>query len=183
MIIYLCLYDLKSRISWLVTNAVNTEPTTGALLLSLFVVICLAITSALSGVGRGVKWLSNINMILSFLLLGFFLIFGASMFALEMLDKGIFSYILHVPVMVFTVWDPNTELGSWQTSWSIFYWAWWIAFAPFVGMFLARISKTRSIREFELIGIIAPSLTLFFWFSFHLLLGLVEHSNIRAADC
>lgn len=159
------LYSITG-ISWLVTDAVNPEPTTGALLLSLFVVMCLAITSALSGVGRGVKWLSNINMVLSFLLLGFFLIFGASMFALEMLGKGIFSYVIHLPAMVFTVWDPNTELGSWQTSWSIFYWAWWIAFAPFVGMFLARISKNRTIREFGLIGIIAPSLTLFVWFSF-----------------
>ncbi|WP_350657064.1 BCCT family transporter [Psychrobacter sp. S1-30-MNA-CIBAN-0213] len=158
------LYSITG-IAWLVTNSVNPEPTTGALLLSLFVVMCLSITSALSGVGRGIKWLSNINMVLSFLLLGFFLIFGATMFALEMLGKGIFTYVVHLPAMVFTVWDPNTELGAWQTSWSIFYWAWWIAFAPFVGMFLARISKNRTIREFGLIGIIAPSLTLFVWFS------------------
>ncbi|KAA0914540.1 BCCT family transporter [Psychrobacter sp. ANT_WB68] len=159
------LYSITG-ISWLVTNPVNPEPTTGALLVSLFVVMCLSIISALSGVGRGIKWLSNINMILSYLLLAFFLIFGASMFALEMLGKGILTYVVHLPAMVFTVWDPNTELGSWQTSWSIFYWAWWIAFAPFVGMFLARISKNRTIREFGLIGIIAPSLTLFVWFSF-----------------
>lgn len=158
------LYSITG-IAWLVTNPVNPEPTTGALLLSLFVVMCLSIGSALSGVGRGIKWLSNINMVLSFLLLGFFLIFGATMFALEMLGKGIFTYVVHLPAMVFTVWDPNTELGAWQTSWSIFYWAWWIAFAPFVGMFLARISKNRTIREFGLIGIIAPSLTLFVWFS------------------
>ncbi|HAV47685.1 MAG TPA: transporter [Psychrobacter sp.] len=159
------LYSITG-ITWLVTNPVNPEPTTGALLVSLFVVMCLSIASALSGVGRGIKWLSNINMVLSYLLLAFFLIFGASMFALEMLGKGIFTYIVHLPAMVFTVWDPNSELGSWQTSWSIFYWAWWIAFAPFVGMFLARISKNRTIREFGLIGVIAPSLTLFVWFSF-----------------
>lgn len=159
------LYSITG-ITWLVTNPVNPEPTTGALLVSLFVVMCLSIISALSGVGRGIKWLSNINMVLSYLLLAFFLIFGASMFALEMLGKGILTYVVHLPAMVFTVWDPNTELGSWQTSWSIFYWAWWIAFAPFVGMFLARISKNRTIREFGLIGIIAPSLTLFVWFSF-----------------
>ncbi|MEJ6066144.1 MULTISPECIES: BCCT family transporter [Psychrobacter] len=159
------LYSITG-ITWLVTNPVNPEPTTGALLVSLFVVMCLSIISALSGVGRGIKWLSNINMVLSYLLLAFFLIFGASMFALEMLGKGIFTYVVHLPAMVFTVWDPNSELGSWQTSWSIFYWAWWIAFAPFVGMFLARISKNRTIREFGLIGVIAPSLTLFIWFSF-----------------
>ncbi|MEN2750597.1 BCCT family transporter [Psychrobacter sp. FBL11] len=159
------LYSITG-IAWLVTDPVNPEPTTGALLLSLFVVMCLSIGSALSGVGRGIKWLSNINMVLSFLLLAFFLIFGATMFALEMLGKGIFSYVVNLPAMVITVWDPNTELGAWQTSWSIFYWAWWIAFAPFVGIFLARISKNRTIREFGLIGIVAPSLTLFVWFSF-----------------
>ena len=150
---------------WLVTNTASPEPTTGALLLSLFIVMCLSTASALSGVGRGVKWLSNINIVLSILLLAFFLIFGATMFALVMLGKGIFNYIVNLPAMMFTVWDPNTELGSWQTSWSIFYWAWWIAFAPFVGMFLARISKNRTIREFGLIGIVAPSLTLFIWFT------------------
>ncbi|MGM8884881.1 BCCT family transporter [Psychrobacter sp. 1U2] len=158
------LYSITGA-EWLVTSTVSPEPTTGALLLSLFIVMCLSTASALSGVGRGVKWLSNINMVLSILLLAFFLIFGATMFALEMLGKGIFNYIVNLPAMMFTVWDPNTELGGWQTSWSIFYWAWWIAFAPFVGMFLARISKNRTIREFGLIGIVAPSLTLFIWFS------------------
>jgi len=158
------LYSITGA-EWLVTSTVSPEPTTGALLLSLFIVMCLSTASALSGVGRGVKWLSNINMVLSILLLAFFLIFGATMFALEMLGKGIFNYIVNLPAMMFTVWDPSTELGGWQTSWSIFYWAWWIAFAPFVGMFLARISKNRTIREFGLIGIVAPSLTLFIWFS------------------
>lgn len=159
------LYSITG-IDWLVTSPVNPEPTTGALLLSLFVVMCLSIASALSGVGRGIKWLSNINMVLSILLLAFFLIFGATMFALEMLGKGIFNYVVNLPVMMVTIWDSNTELGAWQTSWSIFYWAWWIAFAPFVGIFLARISKNRTIREFGLIAIVAPSLTLFVWFSF-----------------
>lgn len=114
------LYSITG-ISWLVTDAANPEPTTGALLMSLFFVMCLSITSALSGVGRGVKWLSNLNMILSFLLLAFFLIFGATMFALEVLGKGIFSYVVYLPAMAVTVWDPNTELGGWQISWSIFY--------------------------------------------------------------
>ncbi|WP_367109955.1 BCCT family transporter [uncultured Psychrobacter sp.] len=159
------LYSITG-IAWLVTDPASPEPTIGALLLSLFVVMCLSIGSALSGVGRGIKWLSNINMVLSFLLLAFFLIFGATMFALEMLGKGMLSYVVNLPAMVVTVWDPNTELGAWQTSWSIFYWAWWIAFAPFVGIFLARISKNRTIREFGLIGIVAPSFTLFVWFSF-----------------
>lgn len=159
------LYSITG-ITWLVTDATNPEPSIGALLLSLLFVMSLSIISALSGVGRGIKWLSNLNMLLSFSLLAFFLIFGATMFALEMLGKGIFSYVIHLPAMILTVWNPNTELGGWQTGWSIFYWAWWIAFAPFVGLFLARISKNRTIREFALIGILAPSFTLFVWFSF-----------------
>ncbi|WP_019673752.1 BCCT family transporter [Psychrobacter lutiphocae] len=151
--------------SWLVTNVANPEPSTGALLLSLFIVMLLSTASALSGVGRGVKWLSNMNMILSFSLLAFFVIFGATMFALEMLFKGTFNYVIHLPAMALSVWDPKTDLGVWQTSWSVFYWAWWIAFAPFVGMFLARISKYRTIREFGLIALVAPSFMLFIWFA------------------
>ncbi len=105
-------------------------------------------------------------MVLSFSLLGFFLIFGSTMLAFELLGKGIFSYIVHLPAMTFTVWKPSTELGAWQTGWTVFYWAWWIAFAPFVGIFLARISKNRTIREFVLGAIAAPSLMCFMWFTF-----------------
>lgn len=110
------------------TAGENPEPSTGALLLSLVVVMLLSTASALSGVGKGIKWLSNTNMVLSFSLLAFFLIFGATAFAFELLGKGIFNYIIHLPAMTLTVWDPSTELGGWQTGWSVFFWAWAIAF-------------------------------------------------------
>ena len=152
--------------SWLMTTGDSPGPTTGALLLCLVVVMILSTGSALSGVGRGIKWLSNTNMVLSFTLLLFFLIFGATMFAFELLGKGLFNYIVHLPVMTFTVWDPATELGGWQTGWSVFFWAWAIAFGTFVGIFLARISKNRTIREFVGGAIIAPSLMCFIWFTF-----------------
>ena len=76
-----------------------------------------------------------------------------------------------LPKMSFTVWDSNqtsvsSELSSWQSSWTIFYWAWWIAFAPFVGFFLARVSRGRTIREYVLGAIIVPSLICLVWFSF-----------------
>ncbi len=151
---------------WLMTTGDSPGPTTGALLLCLVVVMILSTGSALSGVGRGIKWLSNTNMVLSFTLLLFFLIFGATMFAFELLGKGLFNYIVHLPVMTFTVWDPATELGGWQTSWSVFFWAWAIAFGTFVGIFLARISKNRTIREFVGGAIVAPSLMCFIWFTF-----------------
>ena len=149
---------------WLVANG---EPTTAALLLALGVVMVLSTLSALSGVGKGIKWLSNLNMVLSFSLLAFFLIFGATMFAFELLGKGMFNYIIHLPALTFTVFpaDGPGSPGEWQGWWSIFYWAWWIAFAPFVGIFLARISKNRTIREFVLGAILAPSIMCFFWFT------------------
>ena len=151
---------------WLMTADASPEPTTGALLLCLLVVMVLSTLSAVSGVGKGIKWLSNTNMALSFALLAFFLVFGSTVFAFELLGKGIFSYIVHLPAMTFTVWDLDTAQGGWQTGWTVFYWAWAIAFGTFVGIFLARISKNRTIREFVLGAIVAPSLMCFLWFCF-----------------
>ena len=146
---------------------VDGEPSTASLLVALAVVMVCSTLSALSGVGKGIKWLSNLNMVLSFGLLGFFMIFGATMFAMELLGKGLFSYIINLPALTFTVYPaegPGSP-GEWQGWWSIFYWAWWIAFAPFVGIFLARISRNRTIREFVLGAIAAPSLMCFLWFT------------------
>lgn len=151
---------------WLMTAGDKPEPTTGALLLCLLVVMCLSTLSAISGVGRGIKWLSNTNMVLSFGLIAFFVIFGSTMFAFELLGKGVFSYVAHLPAMTFKVWDLETAQGGWQTGWTVFYWAWAIAFGTFVGIFLARISKNRTIREFIAGAVIAPSLMCFIWFCF-----------------
>ncbi len=157
------LYNITGA-EWLVTDG---EPTTASLLMALAIVMLCSTASALSGVGRGIKWLSNLNMVLSFGLLTFFLIFGATLFALELMGKGLFNYIISLPALTFTVFpaDGAGSPGEWQGWWSIFYWAWWIAFAPFVGIFLARISKNRTIREFVLGAILAPSLMCFLWFS------------------
>ena len=150
---------------WLISSAGG--PSTASLLVALGVVMICSTLSALSGVGKGIKWLSNLNMILSMGLLVFFVLFGSTMFALELLGKGIFSYVINLPALTFTVFpaDGPGSPGEWQGWWSIFYWAWWIAFAPFVGIFLARISKNRTIREFALGAIIAPSLMCFLWFT------------------
>lgn len=151
--------------SWLMTTGETPEPTIAALLASLAVVMFLSTLSALSGVGKGIKWLSNLNMVLSFGLLAFFVLFGATMLSLQLMGKGLFSYLIQLPALHLTVWDPESAKGGWQTGWSVFYWAWWIAFAPFVGIFLARISKNRTIREFTAGAIIAPSLMCFIWFT------------------
>ena len=157
------LYNITGA-EWLIQDG---EPTTGSLLVALAVVMVCSTLSALSGVGKGIKWLSNLNMVLSFGLLAFFLVFGSTMFALTLLGKGIFSYIIHLPALTLNVFpaDGAGSPGEWQGWWSIFYWAWWIAFAPFVGIFLARISKNRTIREFVLGAIVAPSFMCFLWFA------------------
>lgn len=148
-------------------------PTATAMILCLVIVMILSTLSALSGVGKGIKWLSNINMGLSFFILAFLLVFGSTMFALKSLFLGMWDYIINLPAMVLTVYKADgvadsvaTQLAGWQGGWTIFYWAWWIAFAPFVGLFLARISKGRTIREYVLGAMIVPSIMCFVWFAF-----------------
>lgn len=143
---------------------------TSGIILALVVIMGLSTLSALSGVGKGIKWLSNINMGLSFFILAFFLLFGSTFFGLQSLVVGIFDYLISIPGNIFTVWSADgTETGdalsSWQSGWTIFYWAWWIAFAPFVGVFLARISKGRTVREYVLGAMIIPALMCFVWFA------------------
>lgn len=153
---------------WLM-NEDGTSSSMG-IIVAIVIIMSASTLSALSGVGKGIKWLSNINMVLSIALLGFFLIFGSTWFGLSALVVGIWDYLIALPQMMFTVWKADgTETGDalsgWQGAWSVFYWAWWIAFAPFVGLFLARISRGRSIREFVLGAMIVPSLMCFVWFT------------------
>lgn len=153
------------------TNDAGTANTMGVLV-AIVVIMVASTLSALSGVGKGIKWLSNLNMGLSIALLTFFLLFGSTFFGLKALVLGLWDYVIALPEMSIEVWrgDGNpdsvaTKLESWQGGWSVFYWAWWIAFAPFVGLFLARISKGRTIREFVLGAMIVPSLMCFVWFT------------------
>ena len=148
----------------------NRSSSTAGILVALFIIMGGSTLSALSGVGKGIKWLSNLNMVLSFFVLFFFLAFGSTFFGLNNLFVGIWDYLISVPGNILTVWTKDgTETGdalaSWQASWTIFYWAWWIAFAPFVGVFLARISKGRSIREYILGAMIIPAIMCFVWFA------------------
>ena len=152
---------------WIIAD--DGKPSIASLLLALGIVMFASMISAMSGVGRGIKWLSNINMALSMFLLAFFAIFGATLFAFKEAIIGTFIYLINLPAMSITVWgnvgtDTDLALAAWQGNWSIFYWAWWIAFAPFVGLFLARVSRGRSIREYVLGAMIVPSLMCFTWF-------------------
>ena len=157
---------------WLFTTAADgsRSSSTIGIIVALMVIMGASTLSALSGVGKGIKWLSNINMGLSFFVLIFFLVFGSTMFGLTALGLGIWDYLLSIPGNIFTVWAKDgTEVGDalagWQGGWTIFYWAWWIAFAPFVGVFLARISKGRTVREYVLGAMIIPAVMCFVWFA------------------
>ena len=158
-----------SGAQWLVGE--GGKPTLLAQLFGLTLIVGASCLSAMSGLNRGIKWLSNINMGLSVFLIAFFVIFGATFFALQTFAYTIWDYLVALPAMSTTVWadngvEPYTSLQSWQGSWTIFYWAWWIAFAPFVGLFLARVSRGRTIREYVIGAIVIPSLICLVWFTF-----------------
>ncbi|OEY65531.1 BCCT family transporter [Marinobacter sp. X15-166B] len=154
-------FESVTGAGWLLTEA--GKPTGSAMVLALMLVMALSTVSAMTGVGRGVKWLSVINLTLSFILLAVFVLFGSTGFAFTTYFTGLFDYLLELPAMSFTTWERESELGQWQGGWTIYYWAWWIAFAPFVGLFLARISRGRTVREFILGALIMPALMCVFW--------------------
>lgn len=157
---------------WLYATAADGTKSSSTLgiIVALIVIMGASTLSAMSGVGKGIKWLSNINMGLSFFILAFFLLFGSTFFGMQTLFVGIWDYLLSIPGNILTVWakdgtETGDALAGWQGGWTIFYWAWWIAFAPFVGVFLARISKGRTIREYVLGALIIPAIMCFVWFA------------------
>jgi choline/carnitine/betaine transport len=158
-----------SGAAWIVNS--DGSPSLMAQLIALVVIMVASCLSAMSGLKRGIKWLSNINMGLSAFLVLFFVIFGATFFALQSFFYAIWDYIIALPSMSSTVWqgqgtEVSQNLENWQSDWTIFYWAWWIAFAPFVGLFLTRVSRGRTIREYVFGAMIVPSMICLTWFTF-----------------
>jgi choline/glycine/proline betaine transport protein len=130
--------------------------------LGILAAVTLAATvSAVSGVRRGVRYLSNINLLLSVCVLAFFLILGPTRHLLGSLIQGTGDYVQHL--IGLSTWLDVTGHSRWQESWTVFYWAWWIAWSPFVGMFIARISKGRTIREFVMGVLLVPAIFTFAW--------------------
>ncbi len=151
---------------WLLDAEGSSTP--AAIIISLVLLVGASTISALSGVGKGIKWLSNINMGLSFALLALFAVVGAGLYSLELLGVALFDYITNLPQLALSLFSSDGSpvgdaLVRWQLDWSVFYWAWWIAFAPFVGMFIARISRGRTVREYVLGVLLVPSLMCFVW--------------------
>lgn len=125
----------------------------------------LFIMSALSGIGKGVKILSNINAILAIGLLSIAIIVGPTISIMNTFVDTLGGYLQDFFRLSFRTGAFNTEQQTWIKSWTIFYWAWWISWSPFVGVFIARISKGRTIREFLTNVLLIPTIFCFLWFS------------------
>ena len=129
----------------------------------IFVITILFVVSAVSGVERGVQFLGNLNGGLTILLMVFFLVVGPTVLIIGTSIETISEYVIRVIPMSFITGVGGDE--EWMASWTIFYWAWWISWAPFVGTFVARISRGRTIREFVLGVVAAPTGMGFIWFA------------------
>jgi choline/glycine/proline betaine transport protein len=137
------------------------------LLVILIVVITFVATgSVVSGVGKGMKWLSNINLSMAGMLLITMLLLGPTLFLFQNFIESIGVYLANVLHMTFDVGAyTGAEGAAWGSKWTIFYWGWWISWAPFVGVFIARISRGRTVREFIAGVLLVPTIVGFFWFS------------------
>lgn len=135
-----------------------------ALIVGIIVVItAVAVWSVVSGVHKGLKWLSNINMTIAALLAATVLIVGPTLLILKGIPENAGSYLSQLPQTAFHVGAWTSD--GWETAWTIGYWGWWTSWAPFVGMFIARISRGRTIRQFVVGVLLAPTAASLVWFT------------------
>lgn len=135
----------------------------------------MATFSVVSGVAKGLKWLSNINMMLAASLALFVLILGPTLFLLQSWVQNLGGYVQALPELMLRT-SPFADDG-WSGAWTIFYWGWWMSWAPFVGMFIARISRGRTIREFIFGVLLAPTLVGSLWFTIFGNSGILRQRN------
>lgn len=125
----------------------------------------LFIISAWSGLGRGIRYLSTINMSLATVLIILLFIVGPSIYIIEMFITTTGNYLTNFIQMSFDLKPTDVDHKDWLNDWTIFYWAWWISWAPFVGMFIARVSKGRTVKEFIAGVLLAPTLVTMLFFA------------------
>lgn len=130
----------------------------------ILILTAMFIASAYSGIQRGIKWLSNINIVLALVIMFFIFFVGPTRNILEVLVKSTGGYVQNFIEMSFHV-EPFLNDYSWQAGWDFFYWGWAISFGVFVGLFIARISRGRTIREFIFGAMIIPTLATVLWYS------------------
>jgi len=132
-------------------------------LIIILIVTFLYMISAQTGLNKGIKYLSNTNIVLAIALMVFMLFAGPTNFIMDLFTTTLGSYVQNLPLMSFKL--SPFEQSSWTQDWTVFYWAWWIAWAPFVGTFIARVSKGRTVREFILGVLLVPTIFGGLWFS------------------
>ena len=147
------------QLGWISENSFSLQ------MVVIVVVMSLAIFSAISGVGKGVKILSELNLTLAFCLLIFVLVVGPTLYLLSAFSDNIGTYLSNLIQLSFKTYVYEQEHTGWFSGWTILYWAWWCSWAPFVGLFIARISKGRTIREFIFGVLVVPSLFGVLWFT------------------
>ncbi|ADU30918.1 glycine betaine uptake BCCT transporter [Evansella cellulosilytica] len=153
-----------AQISGGISNLFTIENTPMLSMLVILVITILYMASSLTGLDRGIRILSKTNIYLALFLMLFLLFSGPSNFIMNSFTQTLGGYIQNLVRMSFQLDTFNPE-SSWVEGWTIFYWAWWIAWAPFVGTFIARVSKGRTIREFVLGVIAVPTIFGALWFS------------------
>jgi len=143
-----------------------SAPSNLVLVLIIGIVTGLAIFSVVSGVKKGMKWLSNINMSMAVALMLFIAVTGPTLFLLRELIQASGAYFQNLISLSFRTSALSGDDGvEWQSWWTAFYWGWWISWAPFVGVFIARISKGRTVREFVMGVLLVPTVFSFVWFT------------------
>lgn len=147
------------QIGWVADNSFTLQ------IIIIFIVMSLAVLSAISGVGKGVKILSEANLVLASLLMIFVLLTAPTLHLLGALSDNLGTYLSQLVPLSFKTYTYEPNHTSWFTGWTVLYWAWWCSWSPFVGLFIARISRGRTIREF-VFGVLAiPSLFCILWFT------------------
>jgi glycine betaine transporter len=147
----------------------NVPSTTWVVILTVVVLGIVSVLACASGLAKGIKFISDINLWLVLALLAFALIFGSTLYIISIFFEGMGDMLGKLPSMMFFL-DANKEVATkvgfdWVSSWTVFYWAWWCAFVPFVGGFLANISKGRTIRELVLTSVFVPGMLCCIWFA------------------
>ncbi|AID01286.1 BCCT family transporter [Staphylococcus xylosus] len=136
------------------------------------VVTILFMMSAWSGLSKGIQYLSNLNISLGAVLMIAVLIIGPTVLILNMMTSSAGSLLNSFLLNTFDTAAQNPQKREWMSSWTLYYWGWWLSWSPFVGIFIARVSKGRSIREFIGGVLLVPALVSFVWFSVFGVLGI-----------
>ncbi|SDY46965.1 choline/carnitine/betaine transport [Modestobacter sp. DSM 44400] len=138
----------------------------GVLVAIIAILTAAFVASAVSGVAKGIQWLSNINMVLAAVLALFVFVVGPTVLILNLIPDAIGGYFSDLGDMAArTEASGGDAMATWLSGWTVFYWAWWISWTPFVGLFIARISRGRTIRQFVTGVLLVPSAVSLVWFA------------------